>query len=285
MRTWTAVIALAGCAASRPPAASSSSTTMIARGVELASAAELSPALERVAWWLGDWEGAHGSEHWIAASGALFGVSLPREGGFEVLVVDDAPGPGKADGVLRLYAMPGGLKSVEFIQQELDEQSATFGNPAHDFPTTVRYGRDGNTLVAVIGGQGRSERFSFARGAMAPAPELEAADRAFAADVARRGVDGWIAAHDAQGAMITGGGRVEGHAAIAGVMRGVLETGALSWAPIASGRRGDLGYTVGKATLATTSGKTVRSSYVTIWRRNSDGAWRVWFDTGRVSNE
>jgi ketosteroid isomerase-like protein len=65
-----------------------------------------------------------------------------------------------------------------------------------------------------------------------------------------------------------------------------LTSGRLDWAPIASGKSGDLGFTVGKATF--TGAKPDdgwRSTYVTIWRRQPDGAWKVLFDTGRVVQE
>ncbi len=48
---------------------------------------ELSPALLPLDWWLGDWEGPHGEEHWIAASGAIYGVGLAKDGSFEVMIV------------------------------------------------------------------------------------------------------------------------------------------------------------------------------------------------------
>ncbi|HEX3475419.1 MAG TPA: hypothetical protein VHT91_10385 [Kofleriaceae bacterium] len=43
-----------------------------------AGSPELSPALAPLAWWLGDWDArdGDGSEHWIAAAGAIYGVAL-----------------------------------------------------------------------------------------------------------------------------------------------------------------------------------------------------------------
>src|SRR5258705_11418422 len=85
-------------------------------------AAELSPALAPLAWWLGDWDASdgNGSEHWVAAAGAIYGVSLHGDT-FEVLIVDDGEGPGRPDGVLRLFAMPGGMRSVEFRQRAIGD--------------------------------------------------------------------------------------------------------------------------------------------------------------------
>ena len=247
---------------------------------------ELSPALTPLAWWLGDWHGDHGSEHWIAAAGALYGVALPRAGGFEVMIVDDADGPGAADDILRFIAMPGGAPAVEFRKRELGDKSVTFANDAHDYPKTIRYQREGARLGAVAAGGERTERFEFRRREAAPALELEGADRAFAADTAARAVEGWVAAFDDKGAMMRKGARVEGKSAIADLMRDLLASGKLAWDPIASGRRGDVGYTVGKATFTGTKpDDTWRSTYVTIWRKQADGTWKVWFDVGRMVND
>lgn len=260
-------------------------TSPAVRPADRPSSTELSPALAPLAWWLGDWNGDHGSEHWIAADGALYGVAFGGDGRFEVMIVDDAEGPGKPDGVLRLFAMPSGARSVEFRQRELGDASIAFANDAHDYPKTIRYRRDGAGLAAETGG-GHTERFAFRRGVAERAPELEAADTAFSADTAASGVDGWVAAFDDRGAMMRKTGRVEGKPAIADAMRDLLASGRLAWAPIASGRAGELGYTVGKATF--TGRDTTdnwRSTYVTIWRKQPDGAWKVWFDVGRVVNE
>lgn len=278
------------CAALILLAACSSPPTPVARPIDkpidpAAPNPELSSALAPLAWWLGDWSGEHGSEHWNAAGGAMFGVALLRDGSFEVLVIDDAPGPGKADGVLRLYAMPGGMKSVEFKQETLGTTAAKFTNPTHDFPKSLEYRRAGDNLSAIAGGDGKAETFAFTASTMPRAPELEAADKAFSDDTGKRGVEGWVAAFAERGSMMTAKGRVEGHAAITETMKGLLSSGTLAWSAIASGIHGDLGYTVGKATFTgSKAGDAWRSSYVTIWKK-LDGTWKVWFDTGRVVNE
>ena len=249
-------------------------------------AAELSPALAPRAWWLGDWQAEDGesTEHWVAAAGAIYGVSLQGAHAFEVMIVDDGEGRGEPDGALRFIAMPGGQRQVEFRGRELGAQSALFANDDHDFPKTIRYFRDGAALRATLGdGEAREEQFRFK--AMAPqhAPELEAADRAFAADVAERGVPAWMAAFDPEGWMIEGPGEPVQGAALAELMRPTLTGGRLAWAPIASGRNETLGFTVGKGTYtARKPEESRRSSYVTIWRKQADGTWKVLFDTGRV---
>src|ERR1043166_7019728 len=294
-------VLVAGCARPGPPRSASSlpGPAGPAGPASPDASAELSPALTPLAWWLGDWDASdgNGSEHWVAAAGAIYGVALHGET-FEVLIVDDGEGPGRPDGVLRLFAMPNGKRSVEFHQRTIGDASAMFGNDEHDFPKTITYGvtPDRAGLVAVLGGskqggskqggseQGGSEQieYRFRRGTRSPAPELEAADLAFAADTAQRGVDGWVAAFDPDGGMMRKAGRVE-HAAIAEVMTPTLTAGRLAWAPIASGKVGGLGFTVGKATFTGARAENGwRSTYVTIWRRQADGRWKVLFDTGRL---
>lgn len=246
--------------------------------------AELSPALAPLAWWLGDWDATDGtgSEHWVAAAGAIYGVAL-HGATFEVLIIDDGEGPGAPDGVLRLIAMPDGARQVEFRQRTIGDATATFANDEHDFPKTITYELtpDRAGLAAVLGG-GKLVKFRFKRGARAPAPELEAADLAFADATAKQGVDGWVAAFDPAGGMMRRAGRVE-HAQIAEAMAKTLTSGKLAWAPIASGAAGDLGFTVGKAAFTGARPEDGwRSTYVTIWRRQPDGGWKVLFDTGRL---
>lgn len=248
-----------------------------------AASPELSPALEPLAWWLGDWQAADGSrEHWTAANGAIYGVALGKDS-FEVLIIDDGDGTGPADGILRLLAMPGGTRSVEFRAESLAVNQATFANPQHDDPTSITYARIGDTLRAELTGT-QALTFTFDAIPHVAAPEIEAADRAFAADTKARGVDGWMAAFDVGGGMLRGGERITGDA-IRATMGPLLAGGTLAWDPIASGRAGTLGYTVGEATYtAAEPSQNFASTYVTIWKQHSDGSWRVFFDVGRPVN-
>ncbi len=248
--------------------------------------AELSPALIPLDWWLGDWEGPQGEEHWIAASGAIYGIGLAKDGSFEVMIVDDADGPGKPDGKLRLIAMPGGGDSTTFEQVKLEATLVAFANPAHDFPKTINYEYATPGLTATVAGGGKAETFAFQPGSRTPASELEEADRAFAKDVLERKIDGWLAAFAPDGGMLRRGKRIEGAAAITDVMKDVLASGTLAWQPIASGKRDKVGFTVGKATFTGSKPEDGwKSTYVTIWKQQPDGAWKVWFDTGRPVNE
>lgn len=256
---------------------------------------ELSQALVPLDWWLGHWEGDHGDEHWIAAGGAIYGIALGKDGGFEVMIVDDADGPGKPDGKLRFLAMPAGASSTQFDLAKLDAEGATFANPAHDFPKQIHY-RIAITpctpqdcqmrkLAATVSGGGKALDFELGAGSLDNAPELEIADRAFSVDVGERGIEAWVAGFAPDGGMLQKGKRIEG-GAIRAMMEPVLASGTLAWEPIASGKRGVVGFTVGKGRFTGAKPEdSWKSSYVTIWKQQPDGAWKVWFDTGRPVND
>ncbi len=250
------------------------------------AAQELSPALAPLAWWLGDWKADDGSstEHWSAVAGAIYGVSLQGEQAFEVMIIDDGDDRGKPEGVLRFIAMPGGQQAVEFRQRTIAERSALFANDDHDFPKTIRYFLEGEALRATLGGDDeRQVQVRFQRLAGKRVPELEAADRAFAADTAKRGVEGWVDAFDPEGWMMRGDGDKLGREAVAEQMRPILTAGRLEWAPAMSGSNAKLGFTVGKATFTAAQGGERRiTSYVTIWRKQDAGTWKVLFQTGRI---
>ena len=255
-------------------------------GLRPSSASELTAALASLSWWLGDWRAEDGSsEHWIAAAGAIYGVAFDGRGGFEVMIVDDAEDDGPADGKLRFFAMPGGEPAVRFDVSQVGQAEATFTNPQHDFPKEISYRRRGAALEAEIRGGAQQHGFSFSPDAPALAPELEAADRAFAADTAARGIEGWMAAFEPGGWQLLGGKKASGEE-VRRRMGGFLAQTRLTWEPVASQRSGDLGFTIGKATFTTVAdGTSWRGTYVTLWHRQADGTWKVRFDTGRTVNE
>ena len=267
MRALVFFISLVGCGGAKSAPTTSG-----------AASPELSPALAPLQWWLGDWQSCDDGklqEYWTAVSGAMYGVGFSPHG-FEVMIVDDGEGE-LADGVLRFIAMPQGATSVEFKQQEVDTRTITFANPAHDDPKQITYAREGEQLRAVLFGT-KFLKLDFCAGTRQAAPELEAADRAFSADTSARGIEGWMAAFEPQGGMMRRGSRIEG-AAIRDAMTDLLAKGKLVWEPVSSGRVGTIGFTVGKATY--TGPDTWQSSYVSIWRQQPDGSWKVLFDTGR----
>ncbi|MGH7568267.1 MAG: YybH family protein [Gemmatimonadales bacterium] len=117
---------------------------------------------------------------------------------------------------------------------------------------------------------------------------LMEADRAFAQATARHRVDGWVAAFAGDGAMFGQGGVVTGHAAIRELMGPLFADTSytLTWEPTAAevAASGDLGYTVGRSEnrRRDARGRVLvgRGSYVTVWKRQPDGGWKVAIDIG-----
>lgn len=134
--------------------------------------------IAQVAWIAGVWSGEAGpvkdrgvgapgvkiEERWTpAAGGAMLAVSRTLRGdrmiAFEFLRIVER------DGGLVYIAQPNGRPPTEFVLTEIAKESATFENPAHDFPKMIRYTmRSDGTLEARIsdGGQ-RAETFAFRR--------------------------------------------------------------------------------------------------------------------------
>jgi ketosteroid isomerase-like protein len=117
--------------------------------------------------------------------------------------------------------------------------------------------------------------------------ELMAADRAFAVATAQDGLDGWLQYFARGGAQVRSGGLATGHEAIREWMGPAFadSTFALIWEPHDAdvAASGDLGYTFGRweSRRVGADGDRVRTgSYVTLWRRQPDGAWRVVLDIG-----
>ena len=135
-------------------------------------AAAVSPArtratIDQLAWMSGVWVSASGSEErWTPpAGGAMLGVSRTLRKGvmieFEFLCLVERGG-----GVV-YQAMPNArTPPTDFALTRIEQNSATFENPAHDFPKSIRYtlGADG-TLEAMVSGDPaqRPRTFTFKR--------------------------------------------------------------------------------------------------------------------------
>jgi hypothetical protein len=119
-----------------------------------------------VAWIPGVWIGTTGTltveERWTpAASGGIIGVGRTLRGttlgSFEFLCIVERAGS------LVYTAMPDGRTTpTHFVLTSVAADSATFENPAHDYPKTIRYSRraDG-TLETTISGNATQRTQSF----------------------------------------------------------------------------------------------------------------------------
>ena len=113
--------------------------------------------LAQVAWISGVWARESGvtllEERWTpGAGGSMIGVSRTIRDGlmsaFEFLCIVER------DGSLVYQAMPNGRSpATDFTLTTIDENTAVFENPAHDFPKMIRYARkEDGALEAVISG-------------------------------------------------------------------------------------------------------------------------------------
>ncbi len=113
------------------------------------------------------------------------------------------------------------------------------------------------------------------------------ADLAFARATAERGVDGWVGYFADSGVMVIPGRNVVGRSAIRELMAPELAdtTEAFTWRPVSVevSSSGNLGYSIGRwdrTPRLATGGPARHGSYVTIWRKQGDGTWKVVLDIG-----
>jgi len=132
--------------------------------------------------------------------------------------------------------------------------------------------------------------------ACAPRPDVEAlraavmdADRAFNDATARRGVEGWVSYFEPGGQQFHARGVSVGTDAIRRRMTPAFADTArqLRWYPVRAvvAASGDVGYTIGRweSRSRGADGRWAgegTGNYVTIWRLQSDGSWKVAVDIG-----
>lgn len=119
--------------------------------------------------------------------------------------------------------------------------------------------------------------------------DLLAADRAFGEATKAQGLDGWMSFYARDAVRLTMGAEVvQGLTAVREYDARLFadSTLRLEWVPTDAGlfREGTIGFTTGRSAMVKVSGATrdtvYRGTYVTIWRREETGAWRVMLDTG-----
>ena len=113
-----------------------------------------------------------------------------------------------------------------------------------------------------------------------PLAEVMEADRDLLRAVEASGLEARVAAFAEDGAMIPASGPVlAGHEAIRETMSPSFATRkfTLTWQPSggAVAASGDLAYTFGTYEQRVESRLVTRGRYVTVWRREEDGRWRV----------
>nr|HEX4314727.1 hypothetical protein [Kofleriaceae bacterium] len=278
-RSWVAItfasLVVAGCgsATTAPASPVASAQQPVPPDAPLGHA----PTLADLAWLDGDWHNAALDSHWRTIAGAMYGVVLDPQGGFEVTIIDDSDDDGKP-APISMIAISNGREQMTFALRAATTTSVDFAGD-HGRVAHVARRPDGWRGAFTAPPQPEAA-VDVTRAPAASAPALEAADRAFAADTARDGADGWARAFAPDGAQWERGARIEGDAIRAGIAK-TLAAGALAWEPVASATNGGIGYTAGTWTFTANGAIVARGSYVTIWERQRDGSWKVAFDTGR----
>jgi hypothetical protein len=110
-------------------------------------------------------------ERWTPpGGGAMLGLSRTIKGdrlvAFEYLRIVER------DGGLVYIAQPNGRPPTEFVLTAVSAESATFENPAHDFPKLIAYTRrpDGTVEARISDGGQKGQRFVFTRAAPGKIP-------------------------------------------------------------------------------------------------------------------
>jgi ketosteroid isomerase-like protein len=236
------------------------------------------PGLAAVSWLAGSWHTGSGDgrgsppggsaaawqrgsidTHWQEVAGAIYGVTLAGSH-FEVDVIDDNDDDGQP-APLSLFTITAHQDPFVYAVVSAapgDAQWKAGGGATRHFTPASR----GERVV------------------IPAAPELSVADRQFAADTKTRGADGWASWFAPDGEQWTGGARISGTAAIAAHILPTLQHGTLDWTPLADGKEGDLGYTLGTWKFTAPDG-AAQGSYCTIWQHQPDGSWKVAMDLGR----
>jgi ketosteroid isomerase-like protein len=147
---------------------------------------------------------------------------------------------------------------------------------------------DATALLETYRAQVRAQRTRIEtkiRDQTGPETVLYAADLAFNDDAEKRGLKAAFSDWFTQDGVLIGAGALPsfGPAEVAAAYEGSQDW-TLRWAPVDARIDGNLGVTWGIAALSLKDDKgqlLARSTrYVTVWKRQPDGSWKVWLDTG-----
>ena len=136
-------------------------------------------------------------------------------------------------------------------------------------------GASGALIRALIDAVGNKDEEALYQAGLA---EILDADRAFAQTALGQGLPNAMATFAAEDGRVfpPGAPAAVGREGIAAHFQGWTEGDVLRWAPAGAdvSARGDMGYSWGAWTLTRASGEASRGNYVSVWRRDPDGAWR-----------
>ncbi len=134
---------------------------LLALAVAVAAAEADPPSLGDLGWLAGHWKGQLGGaeieELWLAPAGSqMIGINRTLVDGqavaFENLRIEE-----DGEGVVYLASPGGRCPATEFRLESLESNRVVFSNPAHDFPQSIEYRREGDVLHAKISGTENGE--------------------------------------------------------------------------------------------------------------------------------
>jgi len=126
----------------------------------------VAPAIiSQVSWIAGDWVAPSGSgsvqERWSPANGGAM-IATSRTVRRDVMTEFEFLCIFEREGTLVYTAMPNAGPATSFTLTAIDADSATFENPEHDFPKTIRYARrTGGSMEVVVSGGVNSRSLTF----------------------------------------------------------------------------------------------------------------------------
>jgi hypothetical protein len=137
--------------------------------VNNAASQQTTADFEKLSWLEGDWirtnatSGRSGYEHWEKRSATEWqGTGITMKGA-DTTVVEKMKLIVKEGLIYFVADVPENNGEVFFKITRLDENGFACENPAHDFPKKIEYLLTGNTLKAVISGDGKSIAYLFKR--------------------------------------------------------------------------------------------------------------------------
>lgn len=123
-----------------------------------------SASLAQIGWLAGTWSGSEKSvtveERWLSASGGSM-LALARQMNNGVMTSFEFLCIVERGGTLVYQAMPGGRSpATDFTLTSVTPDSATFENPAHDYPKVIRYAKlpDGSLQTTISAENGQRAR-------------------------------------------------------------------------------------------------------------------------------
>jgi hypothetical protein len=123
----------------------------------------------KLSWLEGTWvrtnvkPGRSGTERWVRRSGnELMGWGVSMKGA-DTSFVEKLKVIVKSGSIYYVSDVPENAKPVDFILTSIDDDGFVCENPSHDFPKKISYRLTGNSIRAVISGDGKEMEFLFER--------------------------------------------------------------------------------------------------------------------------